>query len=249
MNICFVYEYYYPHIGGGEVLFQRLAEGIAARGHKVCVITSLLADTQKNEVLNGVEIRRVPVPRFAERYWFTFLAYREISAAAARADVIQVGTYNGAPAAWLAARRHRKPVVLFPFEVLGDLWFKVGLNPVSALAFRIFEQAVLTLPYDAYSCISQSTMKSLVRFRRARGKAFLAYPGIDYDLFDPSGTDARNRIRERLGVDERTFLCSYTGRPGVVKGVEFLLRAVPEIRKRIPEARLLLLLSTSPGAK
>ncbi|MBW1989278.1 MAG: glycosyltransferase family 1 protein, partial [Deltaproteobacteria bacterium] len=39
MNILFVLEYYPPHVGGGEVLFSRLAGGLAARGHGVKVLT------------------------------------------------------------------------------------------------------------------------------------------------------------------------------------------------------------------
>jgi len=250
MNICFVYEYYYPHVGGGELHIQRLAEGLAARGHQVSVITSLLKGTQRKEKVNGVHIHRVPVPRPADRYWFTFLSYPAISRLAAEADIIQVATYNGAIAAWLAGRRHGKPVILLPFEVLRDLWLKVGLNPVSALGYMLFEKVILALPFQGYSCNSRYTMNSLLKSRHITPeKAFVAHPGIDYHLFDPDNTGGRDEIRQRLGVDENTFLVTYTGRPGVVKGVDYLIKAVPEIRRRVPSARILLLLARNPAGK
>ena len=28
LTICFILEYYYPHVGGREILFQELAEGL-----------------------------------------------------------------------------------------------------------------------------------------------------------------------------------------------------------------------------
>ncbi|MFA6000993.1 MAG: glycosyltransferase family 4 protein, partial [Thermoleophilia bacterium] len=249
MKICFVYEYYYPHLGGGETLMQRLAEGLASLGHDVSVITSQLPGTARKEKLNGVRVYRVPVPRFGDRYWFTVLGFKQIMKAAAEADIIQAATYNGAITAWIAARMKKKPVVLLPFEVLRDLWQKIGLNPAAALAYRIFERAILALPYDSYSCISENTRNVLLKSRIPPEKAFVAYPGIDYELFDPGKPGGRDEIRARLGVDEDTFLYMYTGRPGVVKGVEHLLDAVPEISRRIPGSRLMLLLSKTPPPK
>lgn len=250
MRICFVYEYYFPHIGGGEILIQRLAEGLVQRGHQASLVTTLLPGTSRREQINGVDIHRVAVPRVADRYWFTFLSYPKISQVSRDADIIQVATYNGAVAAWVAAHRGGKPVVLFPFEVLGSLWMNIGLNPLTATGFMLFEKIIMRLPYDGYSCISRYTMNSLLKASRIpEEKAFLAYPGIDYDLFDPSSNDRRDEIRSRLGVGDGTFLCIYTGRPGVVKGVEYLIKAAPEIRKRVPGARILLLLSRRPANK
>jgi len=34
LTICFVVEYYYPHVGGGELLFQKLAEGLVKEGQR-----------------------------------------------------------------------------------------------------------------------------------------------------------------------------------------------------------------------
>ena len=251
MKICLVYEYYHPHVGGAEVLMQHLAEGLAARGHQCHVVTSRLPGTAERETLAGVDIHRVAVPRLGDRYWFTFLSYPAIRRVAAGCDLIQVGTYNGAISAWAAGRRLGKPVVLYPFEVLGRLWLQIGLNPAAAAAFLLFEKAVLAFPYDAYSCISGYTRDSLLRAARVpAAKAFLAYPGIDYSLFDPDAVaGGRERVRRQLGIDDSTFLCTYTGRPGVVKGVEFLLQAMPEIKRRLPAAKLLLLLSRKPYAK
>jgi hypothetical protein len=44
IKILFVLEYYSPHIGGMETLFQNLCEGLVKRGYKVAVVTSLLPD-------------------------------------------------------------------------------------------------------------------------------------------------------------------------------------------------------------
>ncbi len=231
------------------MLIQHLAEGIVRKGHECNVVTCLLPGTKRYEEFNGVRIHRVPVPRFADRYFFTLLSLTTVLTVAQRADIIHTATYNGALTAWIASKVIGKPIVMLPYEVLGRLWLKLGLNRISAIAYMLFEKLILTLPYNAYSCDSISTMDALVRYGIPRERTFLAYPGIDYDLFNPDKVDGRRKIRDELGIGNETFLYMYTGRPGVLKGVEYLIRAVPLIRQRIPDSRLLLLLSRKPYKK
>ena len=75
MKILIVTEYYWPHIGGVEIVFKNLAEGLIKRGHEVKVVTAQVPDTKAQENLNGVEIHRVKVPKFAARYFFTLLSF------------------------------------------------------------------------------------------------------------------------------------------------------------------------------
>ena len=112
MRICFIIEYYPPHIGGGEVLFQNLAEGLVKAGHQCDVVTCLLPETKEYEKMNGVNVHRVRVPKFADRYWFTFLSIPLAWRIAKKAEIIHTMTYNGAFPAWLIGRLEKKPVVM-----------------------------------------------------------------------------------------------------------------------------------------
>lgn len=249
MRICFIVEFYPPHIGGGEVLFQSLAEGLVNAGHQCDVVTCLLPGTEKNEKKNGVSIHRVAVPAFADRYWFTILSLPLAWQIAKKADIIHTMTYNGAIPAWLTAKFHKKPVVMLAHEVLGKKWSKLGFRPFSALLCKLLEDLVLWLPYNAYSCNSKNTMQSLASWGIPVQKLFLAYPGIDYELFGRDIDRRGEQIREKLGIRTTTFVCLYYGRPGMVKGIEYLVRAVPLIEKEIPDFKLLLILSRSPATK
>lgn len=247
MRICFIIEYYYPHVGGAEVLFQHLAEGLAKAGHSCDVVTCRLRGTKTDEEINGVRVHRVRVPRFGDRYWFTLLGIAASWKYARKADIIHTMTYNGALPAWIVSRLGKKPAVITAFEVIGRNWHAIGINPVAAVVYRVIERAVLRIPFDAYACISKSTMQAL----RAQGipaeKMFLAYPGIDYDLFDPRRyTGDRTRIRGLLGLAEERFVFMFYGRPGFVKGVEHLVRAVPRVKEMVPGSTLLLILSKKP---
>jgi D-inositol-3-phosphate glycosyltransferase len=247
MKICFIIEYYHPHIGGAEVLFQNLAEGLVRSGHECEVVTCRLPGTPRQEVLNGVTVHRVWVPRRGDRYWFTLLSLPAAWERAKKADLIHTMTYNGAFSAWVLSKVLRKPVVMSAHEVIGEKWYRIGINPVSAFLFRTLERCVLVLSYDAYSCISKNTMKAIEAFGIDASKLFLAYPGIDHALFDP-GRNGKSRsvIRERLGLNKDAFVYIFYGRPGFVKGVEFLVRAAPHIREKVPGSTLLLVLSRKP---
>jgi glycosyltransferase involved in cell wall biosynthesis len=75
MRILHVIHDYCPAVGGSEVLFQRIAEGLSVRGHDVHVFTSTAlrasdfvrsdaAGLQAGaEVINGVAVRRFPYRR------------------------------------------------------------------------------------------------------------------------------------------------------------------------------------------
>jgi len=249
VKICFIIEYYPPHIGGGETFFKTFAEGLVEHGHQCDIVTCRLTGTEKYEVKNGVKIYRVNVPKVADRHWYTFLAiYRSVKISR-DADIIHTMTYNGALAAWFASKVNRKPVVMMALEVLGKKWSGFGFKRSATLIYRLFEWFVLFLKYDAYACISKNTMKSLEGWGIPVEKLYLIYPGIDYKLFDYKKEKEKQEIRKRLGVKDNTFLYMYHGRPGMIKGVEYLVKAVPVIKEHITDSRLLLVLAKKPSVK
>ncbi len=61
MNILVTLTYYHPHWTGLTVIARHLAEGLAARGHTVTVLTSQHErGLPKREEINGVQVVRVP---------------------------------------------------------------------------------------------------------------------------------------------------------------------------------------------
>jgi glycosyltransferase involved in cell wall biosynthesis len=247
MKACFIIEYYYPNVGGAEVLFQRLAEGLVEAGHTCHVVTCRLPDTKKHETINGVHIHRVRVPKLGDRFWFIFLSFFAGWKYASKADIIHTRIYTGAFAAWLLSKVHKKRVVNQVFEVMGKKWYEINLNPIAAFSYRVLESLVFFLPFDSYFCISKNTMKLLIDRRVPPQKLCLIYPGIDYDLFDSGKNGERGKeIRNQMGLGKEDFLYTFYGRPGFTKGVEYLVRSVPYVKESIPSSRLLLILSRRP---
>ena len=135
MRILFVLEYFSPHIGGAETLFEQLVQTLVQKGHKVTVLTTRLPGTQAAEKKNGLQILGIKTPPFARRYWFTLLAIPWAINLAREHDIIHTTTYNAALPAWLAAKITGKKVILHVLEVFGRQWFALGEKNLKLIYF------------------------------------------------------------------------------------------------------------------
>lgn len=245
MNILFVSEYYPPHVGGVEFVFKNLAERLAQLGHNISLVTSKLPDTPKYEEINDVKVYRVCVPNKGSRYWFTFLSIIKVWKLAKDADIIHTTTWNAAFPAWAVSKLRNKPCMITVHEVNAPIWKYLNKSHINLLFHRLFEKMIFLLSFTMYISVSKYTRDCLIRFFDIQTKKIkVIYNGIDYDLFDPTKTN-RLKIRKELNF-KNSFVYMYFGRPGFTKGLEYLIRAVPLILKKIPNSKLLLILANDP---
>ena len=245
MKVLFVLENFFPFVGGAETLFKHACEGLAAKGHEVTVVTSSQPDAPAYEVLNGVTIHRVKCPRKGSRYWFTFLAIPLAFKLAKWADIIQTTTYNGAVPAWLSSRLRGKKCVITVHEVIGEGWYSMmAMGWFKAWLHQTLERVIVRIPFDRYISVSGYTGGRIERCGVRHEKVSVVYNGIDYEMFDPRKADGQ-KVREKLGLQDNYVYMSY-GRPGISKGLEYLVRAIPLITEKVPHARLLMILGRQP---
>lgn len=247
MKILFVLEYFPPHIGGAETVFEQLTKELAQKSHKVTVLTTRLPGTKRREEKNGVEILRVKTPPFARRYWFTLLGIPLAVKLAKKHDLVHTTTYNAAFPAWLAAKIAKRKIVIHVLEVFGKQWFNLGeKNIIFSASFFLYEKLLFFLPFDSYIAISNFTKNNLIEFFNIPNeKIMIVYPEIDKKLWNPNRYK-REDFRKKLGVKKEEFVYLFFGRPGISKGVEYLVKAVPSIKKKIPKSKLILILSKDP---
>ncbi len=238
MKILFVIENYLPHIGGVEVVFRNLAEGLAKEGHDVTIITHRPANAKSYEELNGVRIHRINC--FQSRYAFSFFAIPKAIAEARKADIIHTTTFNGALPAWIASKIARKKCVITVHEVWIGKWKEyTTMGWLEAAIHNFLERMIYLLPFDKYAAVSNSTRKQLLKIGKKPEKAVTVYNAVDYKHFDPSKY-CRKDAREDLNVEDN-FVCLTYGRPGPSKGIEYAIRAVPLIS--IPKLKYVFILS------
>jgi len=246
MKILFVLENYIPHVGGVEILFKNLCEGLAKSGNDISVATHRLKGTKKFEVINGVNVYRINC--LQSRYLFTFLSIPTVLKLANKADLIQTTTFNAAFPAWLASKITGKKCVITIMEVWIGQWTKLTeMNWISAKIHDFLERRIYTLNFDKYIAISQSTKKQLIQIGKKQEKIEVIYPGVDYKHWDSQKHDGQ-KTRKKLAL-EKNFVYLFTGRPGVSKGLEYLIRAVPLISKKIHNSKLLAIISKDKAYK
>lgn len=241
MKILFVLDYYVPHIGGAETLFRNVIERLAARGHRVSVLTCRHnAEVPAYEKMGeGMEVYRTGGNRFALMLRIPFVGYR----LAKEADVIHSTTYTSAIPASVLGMISRKPVVLTVHEVFGKLWYR--FMGAKGFFFKVFERAIFAFPFAKYLCVSNYTKNSLrLLFGLPDAKLATAYNGVDTDFWNASQVDTARvaELRKELGISGCPSAL-YFGRPGVSKGLEYVVGAIPEIVSKIPDFKAVLIVS------
>lgn len=249
-RFLFVLEHFPPYVGGVETLFGHLVTRLAAAGHAVTVVTSSIAGSPRRETWNGAAVVRVPTPPFLVRYAFTLLAIPYAIRHARGVDVVHTTLYNAAFAGWIAARLAGACSVLSVLEVFAGQWQTLpGMPRLSALLHRLFEWSVLHLPFRHFVCISEFTRARLVRFAGVPEiRTSVVYPAVDYDFWE-ARRFAPAPLRGTLGLPEDCFLYLYFGRPGVSKGVEYLIEAAALVAARLANSRLVLIIGNEPRAQ
>lgn len=248
-RILFVLEFFFPHVGGLETLFQHLAEGLVQHGYRVTVVTLWLPGTNKRETHNGVEIVRVKTPGFAQRYLFMLYAFPAVLREARVADLIHTTTYNAALPAWLASLVARRPAIITVHEVFAEQWQRLpGLNPLLGYAFRAFEWAILQLPFAHFIGDSNFTARRLQqRMRIPASKVSTVYPAVDYNFWDRARHERRVLKDEAPGIaDGPVYL--YFGRAGLSKGLGYLIEAARIIHRARPDSHGVFILARDPLA-
>jgi glycosyltransferase involved in cell wall biosynthesis len=161
MNILFVFDYYPPHIGGGEVIYRNYCEGLAKRGHKVSVVTlNHTGRLKEKDTMNGVTIFRVRTP-FNSRYLYSFLSLFKILKLAKSADIIHTAFFASPLPALIASKLLKKPIIVTVHEAWGKLRFAFKGSMLKKVFEFFAESILLRLPFTKFNCYSLYTFNSL----------------------------------------------------------------------------------------
>lgn len=233
MKILTILTYYRPHWTGLTRNAANIAEGLAARGHFVTVLTtrhdpSLAAQ----ETYEGVRVVRLqPVARFSRGLiapGFPFVARRLIR----EHDVVHIHTPlpESLLVAWLCGRE-RRPLVM---THQGDLVMPAGLvnraiETIGTATMRRTEELA-----DAITTFSRDYALHSDFLRPFLDKITFVYPPIRMPEPDRSAADD---WRRELGLADRK-LVGFAGRFVEEKGFDQLLRAIPALASREPSIHL-----------
>jgi glycosyltransferase involved in cell wall biosynthesis len=228
LRVLIVLTYYRPHVSGLTIYVERLAAALAARGHRVTVLTSQHApDLPRTETAGGVTIERVPVLARVSKGVLMPIAWRA-ARLARRHDVVSVHLPQlDGGAVTLAARLLGRRVVL---TYHCDLRLPRGL--VNRLADRVtwVMNWIAARGANRIVAYTDDYARHSTILRRFPGKIAVIPPPVVVAAPRPAAVAA---LREGWGAGEGPVVGS-AARLATEKGVEFLVAAVPAIAERYP---------------
>jgi len=89
---------------------------------------------------------------------------------------------------------------------------------------------------DLITCDGDNTVEKMIRFGTDPKKIHRIYHGVDPEQFSPTKRD--KKLKERLGVSDSPLIIS-TRNLDLIYGVETLIKSVPLVLKKIPNAKFI----------
>ncbi len=255
LRILYANSHYHPNIGGGaEVMLKAMAEGMAARGHRVSVLTS--GDRDAIDTIDGVEVHRVKqrniywsFPKEARPVWKRAIWHALDARNPLMRDPIQsvlervkpdLIVSNNLPglsiALWRQAKQSHIPVV----QVLHDYYLlcpnvtmckagQICSSPCSSCrTFRV-GHAAQSKHVSAVLAVSAAILKQ----HTING----VFEGVPIQRVIYNARDLPEPTAHETGSESLTF--GFIGGLTPVKGIAALINAFGSVAKAYPKVRLL----------
>ncbi len=136
-----------------------------------------------------------------------------------------------------AARRCGAPCIV---HTIHGLPFHPYENPLKNRLYIFLEKKAAKKCDLIITVADAMTEQALAAGVGEREKFRTIYSGLEIGMFEPLSAEERNDFRGRLNIPPDAAVICKVARLFELKGHEFLLRAMPQIRKRIPSVRLVL---------
>ena len=209
------------YAGGAENYIQEIAKRWVAQGNSVTIFCGNDRQNPRYESVDGVDIVRRG--GFYLVYVWAFLYY--MFRFRGRFDVI-IDCENGIP--FFAPLYAREPVFCLMHHVHQEVFRKSLLAPLAVFA-RFLEKDLMPLVYRnvKFITVSPSSKKDIEELGLGTAGIEVVYPGVDIGYLG-------------IGIKSSTPTVLYLGRLKFYKSVDILIKAFALLRRKVPEARLII---------
>lgn len=240
MHILFILDYFTPHKGWLETVFENIISRLIKKWYKISVLTSHFDKTlKKREYWDHITLYRTWKSRIrfiisSISLWINILRKNK------DIKIIHTSTYGWAiPASILWLMFHKKTIITI-HEIFWKLWnfYKWKFY---GFFYRLFENIIFRFPYDVYHCVSTYTLNCIrINYNIKEKKLKMIHNGVDTAFWDSKNVNEQ-KIREMKGQYEleNKITLLYYGHAWKSKGIDYLVKAIPEILKIKPQIRLI----------
>lgn len=229
-HILFVLDYYVPHKGGSETVFEAIISRLLIKWFTISILTSHFdSKLPVQESKEWFHIYRIGKNRISFMFWALVKGIK-ILRKNKDISIIHTSTYGGAIPASLLGKLFDKRVILTVHEIFWKLRMRYK-GRWEWCIYRVFEKAIFWFPYDGYHCVSQYTMNSIrLVYGVSDKKITMIHNGVDTHFRNPdevAASDIKSR-KNKYGRSNR-FVLMYYGHAGKSKWLDYLVRALPEL--------------------
>jgi len=243
MNILMILDHTYPP----DIRVEKEAGALISCGHKVFLITRMGKEQRREEFVHGVHVfrvntlRQLPLIGFFADFFYYYLAYFVILKICGKynIDALHVHDLPFALAACVSGRKVKKPVVFDMHEdytayFLSTIRGVVKLFAPVLLKFLEIQERVCVNMSTRILVVVEEEIERLVSIGTDLEKIEVIPNTADTDVLD------KIMIKDNIaGYSDRFVIC-YVGGLSKHRGLDTMVRAIPSIINRVPNAHLLL---------
>jgi glycosyltransferase involved in cell wall biosynthesis len=260
--------HFHPHVGGVERYTRAIFSRLARRGHAVALLTSAVGGGQPRELIDGIEVARLPVlPLFSARFpvllpgpslWRALAWLRSF-----RPEVVVTNT-RFFTSTWLGTRFAIDETLPHLHIEHGSGHVRLGNRLADRISAAVDHGPGRWVVRRASRCVGVSG--AVVEFLAQLGRPGAGLLSNGVDLPVPGDGQERAAVRHRLGIAADAPLALYAGRVTADKGLLVLAEALerlpdlhlvvagdgealPELRRRAARLERLHLLGQVPPAE
>ena len=214
-----------PQGGGAEVHLHQIFSRLVKMGHDVTLYCSSFSKAPREEVIDGLRLIRE-----GGRYTFNYrVFFRYLSRFRKEQYDIVVDDMNKIP--FFTPLYVSKPIYLIVHHLFGKSIFKEAPFPLALYVFLMEKLGILVYRRKKVPLmvVSSSTREEMKRCGFPDESMTYAYNCVDHDIHRPG-----------IVLKNETPLIGYFGRLKKYKSVGHLLRAFDLVRRRVPDARLVI---------
>jgi glycosyltransferase involved in cell wall biosynthesis len=244
MKVLMVNPHFWPTATGSATVTRQLSRELVARGHEVTVLTVTPEERVVDEILDGFRVVRVPsrgmnVGRLAFNYNLPFITWfgvrDEIGGILDRVkpDIVHLHGQFWDLCQWAgaAAKKRSLPVVLSVHTaIVNDAW---ALDALAAGIDRAYVRPIAKRIADVWTGYDKRVIDYIESRYGVKDAEFLPNP-VEMGMF--AGGDGA-RVRALLDLPNQPIILS-VGHVIPLRNRLPLIRALPEILRSVPDARL-----------